>query len=140
MSTPESDTPGLLHDWQRHMTDLVATLAAVGQAELPRQLVEPMQRQLDLVKGLAERERRLQQQVAEQVVAPVDAVFDLLQESAATLRLQAESLQAAGRALDEAAGLMRMQAQHFERTVEAARRPVDLARAAAGISRPRRTA
>jgi hypothetical protein len=116
------------------LSDLVSSLAS-WRGELPRQLVEPLQRQLDAVKGLAERERALQQQVAEQVVAPVDAVFDLLQESATTLRLQAESLQAAGRALDEAAGLMRLQAEHFEQTVEVARRPVELAKTVVGIPR-----
>ena len=120
------------------LSDLVSSLAS-WRGELPRQLVEPLQRQLDVVKGLAEREHALQQHVAEQVVAPVDAVFDLLQESATTLRLQAESLQAAGRALDEAAGLMRLQAEHFEQTVEAARRPVELAKAVAGIPRSQHT-
>lgn len=145
MATPDdAHGPPLLHEWQRHMSELVASLAAAGDAVLPRQMVEPMQRQLELTRQIVERERRLQQQLAEQVVAPVDAIFDLLHESATTLRLQAEALQAAGRALDETAGLMKLQAERFEQTVELLRRPADIARAAVGAGRrpraPRRPA
>lgn len=117
------------------MSDLVGSLAAAGNAVLPRQLLEPMQRQLELTRGLVEQERRLQQQLAEQLVAPVDAIFDLLQDSAATLRAQAEALQAAGRALDETAGLMKLQAERFEATVETLRAPLELAKSAAGLPR-----
>lgn len=129
----DADAQQLLHDWQRHMSHLIASLASAGHADLPRQLVEPMQRQLELVKGIAERERRLQQQLASQVAAPVDAVFDLLSQSAASLRLQAEALQAAGRALEEAAGLMRHQAERFDQTIRTLRRPTEIAKAAAGV-------
>lgn len=117
------------------MSELVASLAAAGDAVLPRRMVEPMQRQLELTRGILERERRLRQQLAEQVAAPFDAIFDLVGESATTLRLQAETLQAAGRALEETAGLMKLQAERFEQTVEMLRRPADMAKAAAGVGR-----
>lgn len=125
----------LLHEWQHHMSELVGTLAAAGNSVLPRQLAEPMQRQLELTRGLVERERRLQQQLAEQLAAPVDAIFDLLHDSAAMLHSQAESLQAAARALDETAGLMKLQAERFEQAVDALRAPLELAKSAAGIAR-----
>lgn len=132
------DGPDLLHEWQHHMSELVGSLAAAGGSVVPRQLLEPMQRQLELTRGLAERERRLRRQLAEQLVAPVDAIFDLLHDSAAMLRSQAESLQAAAHALDETAGLMRLQAERFEQTVDTLRTPLELAKAAAGVGpRPR---
>lgn len=134
---PDRETRDLLHDWQRQISDILSALAGAGHVELPRQLADPMHRQLDLLRGIVEREQRLQQDLAQQIVAPVDAVFDLLQDSAGTLRRQGEALQAAARALEETAGLMRLQAEHFEQTIEAARKPVDLARAAAGIPRAR---
>jgi hypothetical protein len=99
-----------------------------------RELLREMQR---LVESAAERERRIQSDLASYAFAPVDAIFDLLQESAATLRRQAEALEAAGRALEEAAGLMATQAELFERAVGTARRPADLARTASG-ARPRK--
>src|ERR1700729_68079 len=53
------------------MDAVVASAASVGgRAELPRQLLEPMQRQLELVQEVIERERRLQTQLAAHVLAP----------------------------------------------------------------------
>ena len=109
-----------------------------GRAELPRQLVEPMQRQLELVQELIERERNVQRQVTSRLVAPFDAIFDLLEENGAMLRSQAEALGAAGRALEDAARLVNTQAELFERTIGVLRQPTELAKAAAGIERRER--
>jgi len=62
-------------------------------------------------------------------------VFDLLEETGATLRRQAEALAAAGSALEETAGLMKHQAEIFERTISTLRQPADLAKAATGLDR-----
>jgi hypothetical protein len=122
------------------MDSMVASAASVaGRAELPRQLLEPMQRQLELVEQLIERERRIQRELAGRLVAPVDAAFDLLEESGRMLRQQAQALEAAGRALEETAGLMKGQAELFERTIGTLREPAELAKSAAGLDRkPRR--
>jgi hypothetical protein len=124
------------------MESVVASAASVaGRADLPRQLLEPMQRQLELVQEIVERERRLQREVAGRLIAPVDAVFDLLEDSTATLLKQSEALQAAGRALEDTAALVKTQAELVERTVNTLREPTDLARAAAGLERrPRKGA
>ena len=123
------------------MDSVVASAASAGsRAELPRQLVEPMQRQLELVQEVIERERRLQKQIAGHLLSPADAIFDLLEESGLMLHRQAEALESAGRALEETAGLMKNQAQLFERTVGAMRAPTELAKAAAGLDRrPRKS-
>jgi hypothetical protein len=118
------------------MDSVVASAASVaGRSDLPRQLLEPMQRQLELVQEVIERERRLQAQLTDRLVAPVDAVFDLLEESGATLRRQAEALEAAGRALEETAGLMKTNAELFERTIGTLRQPTELAKTAAALGR-----
>ena len=136
---PELSGRELLHEWQKLMDSVLAAAASVaGRSEVPRQLLEPMQRQLELVQELIERERRLQRELAGLLVAPVDAVFDLLEESGTTLRRQAEALEAAGGALEETAGLMKRQAELFERTVGTLRQPAELAREAAGLERRRR--
>ena len=115
-----------------------AAASVAGRSEVPRQLLEPMQRQLELVQEIVERERRLQRELVGQLVAPVDAVFDLLEESGATLRRQAEALEAAGGALEETAALMKRQAELFERTIGTLRQPAELAREVAGLERRRR--
>lgn len=99
-----------------------------------RELLRECQR---LVESVAERERRMQSDLAGYAFAPVDAVFNLLEESGATLRRQAEALEAAGRALEETAALMATQAELFERAIGTLRQPADLARAASG-ARPRK--
>jgi hypothetical protein len=103
--------------------------------ELPRQLLDPIQRQLELLQQVVERERQLQRDVAGRLAAPFDALFDLLEESAVTLGKQADALEAAGRALQETAGLVKAQADLFERTVGVLREPTELAKAAAGLER-----
>jgi hypothetical protein len=104
----------------------------------PRDLLNASRRQLEFLQEAIERERRLQGEVAALVSAPVDALFDLLEETGETLRLQAEALESAGRALQETAALMKHQSERFERTVGALRQPADLAKAAAGVKRPQR--
>jgi hypothetical protein len=99
-----------------------------------------MQRQLELVQEVIERERRRQRELAGRLIAPADAGFDLLEKTGATLRRQAEALEAAGRAVAETAGLMKRQAELFERTVGTLRQPAELAKAAAGLDRrPRKS-
>jgi hypothetical protein len=128
----------LLREWQRLMDSLVASVGSVaGRPDVPRQLIEPMQRQLELVNEIVERERRLQRELVGRLTAPLDVVFDLLEETGATLRRQAEAVEAAARALDETGGLMRSQAELFERTIGALRQPLELARGAGPRERER---
>jgi hypothetical protein len=94
-----------------------------------------MRRQLELVQELIERERRLQKELTGRLVAPVDAIFDMLEETGVMLRRQAEALEAAGRALEETAGLVKNQAELFERTLGAVREPTERAKALAGLER-----
>ena len=133
---PELSGSELLREWRKVMDSMVSAAASVGsRAEIPRQLLEPMQRQLELVQDVIERERRVQKQLAGLVLGPVDTVFQLLEETGTMLRSQAQELEAAGRALEHTAGLMKTQAELFERSIGALREPVDLARAATGLER-----
>src|SRR5436309_8920794 len=119
----------LLGEWRKMMDSLLSSLTSVGKnAELPKQLLEPMQRQVELVQEVLERERRLQRQIAERLFGPADAIFDLLEESATMLRRQAEALEAAGRALEDSAGLVKMQSELFDRALGAFREPHELAK------------
>ena len=95
-----------------------------GHTDALHQLLEPMQKQLDLVRGLVER-----------AAAPADAVFDLLAESASAMKRQAEALEAASAALAETARLVKRQSELFEATVATLRQPTELAKAAAGVKR-----
>ncbi len=136
---PDLSGRELLHEWQKAMDAVISTaVSAAGSAGIPRQLLEPMQRQLELVQELIERERRLQKQLAGRVLAPFDAIFDLLEQSGQMLRSQAEALETAGQALEETARLANIQAELFERTVVAMREPTELAKTAMGLERRER--
>jgi hypothetical protein len=133
---PDLSNRELLGEWRKAVDSVLASAATVGgRSDVVRQLLEPMQRQLELVQDLVERERRVQRELAQRVLAPFDAVFDLLEETGTSLRRQAEALEAAGRALEETAGLALTQAELFERTISVIRRPAETARAAAGLER-----
>ena len=114
----------LLRDWQSAMTSVI-----------PRQLLAPLKRQTELIQDVLERERRLQREVLGRAFAPLDAVFDLLEQSGATIRQQAEALEQAAKALEDTAVLMKAQAELFERGIKTIREPADLARSAAGLEK-----
>ena len=113
---------------------MIWTMPDLGP-DLLRPLLAPMQRQLDRVQELLEHERRLQREVVGRLLGPADAIFDLLEQSGAAMRQQAEALEEAGRALEQTAALVKAQAELFEHTVRMAREPTELAKAAAGVER-----
>jgi len=126
----------LLREWRKLMDSVVDSAASVaGRGDVPQKLLEAMQHQLRLVEEVIERERGLQRDLAARLAAPVDAVFDLLEESGATMRRQAEALQSAGRALEETATLMQRQAELFEGTIARLREPAEFAKTVAGLER-----
>jgi hypothetical protein len=129
----------LLSEWRSVMESVVASAAsAAGRSELPGELARATQRQLELVQEIFDAEQRVRGGIVGGLLAPVDAVFDLLEESGATLRRQAETMESAGRALQDTAALMKVQAELFERLISIMRQPTGLARAAAkGVRRPR---
>ena len=130
---PEVTGQDLVREWRELTDSMVAAFrSASGQAPLPRQIVEPMQRQLELVGELMDRERQLQAEVAERLLGPTDAAFDLLEQSRATMERQAAALEAAGDALRETATLMKSQAELLEQTLGTLRTPADVARSVLG--------
>ena len=119
----------LLEEWRNVLESVITSAAsAAGQPDLPKDVLALTQRQIETVTALLERERRVQGEVAGRVLAPVDAIFDLLEETGSTLRRQAEALGAAGRAIEETGELMGAQAEMFEKTIGTLRRPADIAK------------
>jgi hypothetical protein len=123
------DGRDVLREWQDAMQSIATTArGAAGRSELPKALLAPMQRQLELLQEVVERERNLQGEVFGHLLGPIDAVFDLLEESGKTFRAQADALEQASAALEQTAKLMQTQAEIYESTIQALREPADLAR------------
>lgn len=131
------DVPGLalVREWQAAMESIAAS---VGRADLTRQLVAPMQRQAELFQELLERERRLQRELLGHVFAPLDAAFDLLEASAASLRAQAEAVEHAAQAMEQAAAQMKTQGELLERAIRMLREPPRRVESALGVKPAKR--
>jgi hypothetical protein len=109
---PDLSGRDLLREWEKLMRSVAGSATSV-----PRDVWDAQQ--------------RIQRDMVTMAVAPFDAVFDMLGQSATTLRSQAEALEAAGKALEDAGRLMRGQAELFERTVHTIRQPTAFIKAAA---------
>jgi hypothetical protein len=127
---PDFGGSDLLREWQAAMRAL-----AGRSTEIPQQLLEPMQRQAALVQEVLERERRRQQELLARAFAPLDAVFDLLEQSGSAWRRQAEALKESARALEQAAAMAEAQAELFERTISVMRQPSEIVKRAGGMGR-----
>ena len=131
------DGRDILRDWQDAMQSIASTARqTAGRSELPKALLTPMQRQLELLQEVVDRERNLQAELFGHLLDPLDAVFDLLEESGKTFRAQADALEEASAALEQTAQLMQTQAEIYENTIKALREPAKLARRVAG-AKPR---
>lgn len=131
-----ADLPGvdLLREWQAAMQSVAASAtAATGRSDVARQLLAPLQRQAELVQEVLERERALQRDLLGRAFEPLDAAFDLLEQSGTALREQAEAVEHAARSLEQAAGLMKAQADLFERTIRILREPSRRIESAVGL-------
>ena len=127
---PEIGGYDLLREWQSAMRSL-----AGRSVELPQQLLAPMQRQAELVQEVLERERRRQQGLLGRAFAPLDAVFDLLEQSGAAMHKQAQALKESAGALEQAAAMAEAQAELFERAVAVLRQPSEIVKRAGGAER-----
>jgi hypothetical protein len=134
------DARDLLRDWQEAMQSIITTARGAGGSELPKAILAPLQRQVELLQQVVERERKLQAELMGYVLDPIDAVFDLLEESGKTFRAQAEALEQASAALAQTAKLMQTQAEIYEGTIGALREPTALARRVAGAKPKQRNA
>jgi hypothetical protein len=106
------DGRDILRDWQEAMEAIASTARdAAGRTQLPKALVGD-------VFGL--------------MLDPLDAVFDLLEESGKTFRAQADALEEASNALAQTAKLMQNQAEIYENTIKALREPTAVARRMTG--------
>ena len=88
-----------------------------------------------LLRDALDAERRLQREVVGRALGPLDAVFDMLEESGAALHGQAEALEHAAQALEQTAVLMRTQAELFESTIRTLREPSRMLESAVGLER-----
>lgn len=129
----------LLREWQNAMQSVASSIGAAARRpeDIAQKVLAPMQRQAELFQEVLDRERALQAGIVRRAFRPLDAVFDLLEESGSALRSQAEAIEEAARALEQAAVLMKLQADLFARTIKTLREPAHAVKSLAGLEAPR---
>ena len=135
---PEISPHDVTRELQSTLRSLSRAVTSAAGGDTARALVAPLRRQTELFQEMIDAERRLQREVAGRVLSPLDAVFDLLEQSGEAMRGQAEAVEHAAQALEQTAALMRTQAELFERTVHTLREPTRLLASAAGVERAER--
>jgi hypothetical protein len=127
-----ADLPGyeLLREWQAAVSSWAS---AAGGRAIPPELLAPMERQIEVIQQAFERERRVQQELVRRAFAPLDAAFDLLEQSGAALRSQAKALRESAGALEQAAAMTEAQAELFERAISVLREPGEIVKRTAGL-------
>jgi len=137
-TSSDTDPLELLRQWRDSLQSVAVSAASLpGLAKVPQPLVDSMERQLELLEAVFERERRLQRELVERTMAPVEAILDMLEQSAAALHRQAEALSESAGALHQASEMIESQAGLFERTIEKLREPAEFMKSNAGGQRGR---
>ena len=126
----EHEGHDLLGEWQAAIRGLAGLSTGI-----PRQVLAPLQKQAELIQEVLDRERRMQRELLTRAFAPLDAVFDLLEQSGEALQRQSQALRESARALEQAAEMMEVQAGLFARTVAVLREPGEIVKRAGGVPR-----
>jgi hypothetical protein len=129
------DPADLLHaaeDALRQLRDFTAPVTE--QSELGRRVVEPLQRQAELLEQLVQRQAQFERDMLGRLTAPLSGALDLLEQSTAAMRAQARAFEAASTSFKQAAELLDLQASLLERAAESVRDPVGAVKAAGGAA------
>ena len=104
-----------------------------GQASTgARDVLEPLQRQTELIEQLLRRQLAVEQQLIRDAVAPAQAAADALERAPDAMRAQAAAFRAAASSFTQAAELMDVQAVALEQTLAIMRAPIQLGQRALG--------
>lgn len=125
-----ADTRDLTALWQDSIKQLRAAGAALTgpSAELLRPVLEPLQRQAELLEETVRRQANLETQLG-RLLTPYRVTVDAMEKTAASMRAQADAFQAAAMSFDQAARLLKAQADLIDTSARSLRDPVAMLRA-----------
>jgi hypothetical protein len=120
--------PGdILRAWRDVIVQLrSASSSVVGESELARKLFTPMRLQAELFEQALTQQAELQDETVRRLVAPMNALVDVLDQAVTSFRAQAKALEAAASSFAQAAALMEKQASLTETARDAFRGPLGL--------------
>lgn len=125
----------------RDITQQIGGVAAAiaGQAAgQGKELLDPLQRQAELVEQILRRQVEFEQELLKRMLGPAQATVEALDAAPGAMRGQATAFRAAAASFNQAAELLDLQASTLEQTLSALKAPVNLANR--GLRRGRKAA
>lgn len=132
-----ADPADLIHAWQQaigHLRSAAAPLTG-GPEDITRQLLAPLQQQAELLEQGLRRQVEFEKELVERMLGPVTVLLELLDQSAAAMRTQAQAFEAAAASFGQASELLELQASLLEGAGRSLRDPAGVLRAAGGAVR-----
>jgi hypothetical protein len=122
----------LLHAWQDAIREIRGAAASLVShpAGLASDLLEPLQRQSELLERVLQRQLEFERALIGSAIAPARAALDLVEQATTAFRAQAVAFRGASVSFGQLASLMEQQAELLERASAAIRDPVSALRSA----------
>jgi hypothetical protein len=125
------DPIGAWRDATAELQRLAASLAGRAPAGA-RDVLQPLQRQTEVIEQLLRRQLAVEQQLIRNAIAPAQAAAEALERAPAAMHAQAAAFRAAAASFTQAAELMEIQAAALEQTLAIMRAPIQLGQRALG--------
>ena len=114
-----ADPGDLMHAWQEAIKQLRGVAAPVAGAT-------------DLIENALRRQLEFEKQLAGQILAPLNVLVDVLDQSASAMRAQAAAFDAAAMSFKQASDLLEVQATLLDQAARSMRDPTQALKAAGG--------
>jgi hypothetical protein len=126
------DPTDLLKAWQDAIREVggVAASLVSGPAAKAGELLEPMQKQAEMVQRVLERQLEFERDLVNRAIAPAKATLEMAEQATIAYRAQATAFRAAAASFGQLAELMEQQAEIVQRVGGAMKDPLSALRAA----------
>lgn len=121
-----ADSSDLIRAW-REVTQQVRGVASGIAGQVPQEVLNPLQRQADVIEQLIRRQIDLEHEVVRRALAPAEATVNALAAAPDAMRAQATAFRAAATSFNQAADLLELQATALEQALSALRAPAQFA-------------
>jgi hypothetical protein len=129
-----ADPADLVRAWQDALQQLRRVAAPNLDQSTLRQLIAPLQRQAEVFEQALRRQAEFEAQLGRRLLAPMESVVELLDQTPAAMRAQAQAFEAAALSFKQAAEVLEAQAAVMERAISTIRLPTDLLKSIGGLA------
>jgi hypothetical protein len=129
-----ADPADLVRAWQDAVHQLRKVAAPNLDQSMLSQLIAPLQRQAEIFEQTLRRQAEFDAQLGRRLLAPMESVVAVLDQTPAAMRAQAQAFQAAASSFKQAAEVLEAQAAAMERVISTIRLPTELLKSVGGLA------